>query len=89
MARSPARRQDRDRDRQRGRNGVHAVPINDPTLNIGCGTGSWSPDGKRLACETWDDSKPARNGVYTISSADGSGLTRITLNPLGGRGTSE
>jgi Tol biopolymer transport system component len=59
-------------------------PINDPTLNIGCGTGSWSPDGKRLACETWDDSNPARNGVYTISSADGSGPTRITSNPLGG-----
>jgi hypothetical protein len=63
---------------------VHAVPINDPTLNMGCDTGSWSPDGNRLACETWDDSNPARNGVYTISSAVGSGLTRITSNPLGG-----
>jgi Tol biopolymer transport system component len=64
--------------------GYTPFPISDPTLNIGCGTGSWSPDGKRLACETWDDSNAARNGVYTISSADGSGLTRVTANPLGG-----
>jgi Tol biopolymer transport system component len=71
--------------------GYTPFPIDDPlntgTLNVGCGTGSWSPDGERLACETWDDSTPdtaTRNGVYTISSADGSGLTRITANPLGG-----
>jgi TolB protein len=67
--------------------GYTPFPIDDPSLNVGCGTGSWSPDGKRLACETWDDSTPAtaaRNGIYTISSADGSGLTRITANPLGG-----
>jgi Tol biopolymer transport system component len=64
--------------------GYTPFPINDPTLNIGCGTGSWSPDGKRLACETWDDSNSARNGIYTISSGDGSGLTRVTANPLGG-----
>ena len=64
--------------------GYTPFPIHDHTLNIGCGTGSWSPDGKRLACETWDDSNSARNGIYTISSADGSGLTRITANPLGG-----
>lgn len=49
---------------------------------MGCGL--WSPDGARLACEAWDDTTSDRNGVYTISSADGSGLTRITANPLGG-----
>jgi Tol biopolymer transport system component len=64
--------------------GYTQFPIADPTLNIGCGTGSWSPDAKRLACETWDDSNPSRDGIYTISSADGSGLTRVTSNPLGG-----
>jgi Tol biopolymer transport system component len=64
--------------------GYTPFPIGDQTLNIGCGTGSWSPDGRLLACETWDDSNPARNGIYTISSADGSGLTRVTSNPLGG-----
>jgi Tol biopolymer transport system component len=63
--------------------GYTPFPIADPTLNVGCGTGSWSPDGKLLACESWDDSNPARNGIYTISSADGSGLTRVTSNPLG------
>ena len=26
----------------------------------------------------------ARNGIYAISSADGSGLTRVTSNPIGG-----
>jgi Tol biopolymer transport system component len=63
--------------------GYTPFPINDPTLNIGCGIGSWSPDGSRLACESWDDSNPARAGIYTISSSDGSGLTRLT-NPHGG-----
>ena len=64
--------------------GYTPFPIADATLNVGCGTASWSPDGTRLACESWDDSTPARNGIYTISSGDGSGLTRITANPLGG-----
>lgn len=64
--------------------GYSPFAIGDPTLNTGCGTGSWSPDGTRLALETWDDSNPARNGVYTISSADGGDLSRVTSNPLGG-----
>jgi Tol biopolymer transport system component len=62
--------------------GYTPFPISDPTLNVGCGL--WSPDGARLACETWDDSHPGRDGVYTISSADGSGLKRLTSNPLDG-----
>lgn len=64
--------------------GYTPLPIDDPTLNIGCGTGSWSPDGKWLTCESWDDSKPVRNGLYTIAASNGSGLTRVTSNPLGG-----
>jgi hypothetical protein len=40
--------------------GYTPFPIDDPTLNIGCGTGSWSPDGKLLACETWDDTTRPR-----------------------------
>jgi len=62
--------------------GLRPFPIRSRKLNVGCAT--WSPDGKRLACETWDDKDPARNGVYTISFANGSGLTRLTSNPLGG-----
>jgi Tol biopolymer transport system component len=52
-------------------------------LNLGCGS-VWSPDDSLLACESWDDSNPDLNGIYTISPADGSGLTRVTANPLGG-----
>lgn len=62
--------------------GLRPFPIGPAKLNVGCGT--WSPDGKRLACETWDDQGPARNGVYTISSVNGGGLTRLTSNPIGG-----
>jgi Tol biopolymer transport system component len=58
--------------------GYTPFPIDDPTLNVGCGTGSWSPDSKRLACESWDNTNPARDGIYTISSADGSDRTRLT-----------
>ncbi len=60
------------------------LPIADPSLNIGCGTGSWSPDGKVLTCETWDDSSPARNGMYTISARTGKVIRRVTTNRLGG-----
>lgn len=63
--------------------GYTPFPIDDPlgTLNAPCGI--WSPDGKQLACETWDDATPDRGGIYTISSTDGSDLTRVT-NPHGG-----
>jgi Tol biopolymer transport system component len=61
--------------------GYTPLPIDDPTLNLGCPV--WSPDGTRLACEGWDESNPGRGGIYTISSSNGSGLTRLT-NPLAG-----
>ena len=54
-----------------------------PTLNLGCG--AWSPDGSRLACEGWDDSNAARNGIYTVRASDGGDLTRVTTSPGGGR----
>jgi Tol biopolymer transport system component len=63
--------------------GYTPLPINDPTLNVGCASGAWSADDAQLACESWDESNPARSGIYTMSSSDGSGLTRLT-NPLGG-----
>lgn len=63
--------------------GYAQLPLNDPTLNIGCG-GAWSPNDAQLACEGWDDSNAARNGIYKLSPADGSNLTRLTTNPLGG-----
>jgi Tol biopolymer transport system component len=53
----------------------------DPTLETDCG--HWSPDGQRLACEGFGVTDPSRNGIYTIRSSDGRGLTRITSNPGG------
>jgi Tol biopolymer transport system component len=50
----------------------------DPTLETDCGV--WSPDGARLACLGLGVTDPSRNGIYTIRSSDGRGLTRITSN---------
>ena len=55
----------------------------DPTLEIHCGF-AWSPDGKRLPCETYGVDDPNRDGFYSIRVSDGGGLTRITSNPGGG-----
>jgi Tol biopolymer transport system component len=62
--------------------GYTLLPIDDPTLNVGCFGGAWSPNDAQLACEGWDDSNSARNGIYTLSSSDGSDLTHLT-NPVG------
>jgi Tol biopolymer transport system component len=51
------------------------LPSPDPTLQLGCGI--WSPDGKRLACASFNDDS-TRDGVYTIRSSDGGGLRRVT-----------
>ncbi len=53
----------------------------DPTLEVHCGP--WSSDGARLACESFGVTDPRRNGIYTIRSSDGGGLTRITSVPGG------
>ena len=42
---------------------------------------AWSPDGTRVLCEGWDYPDPSRNGLYTISSTDGSDLVRVTTPP--------
>ena len=41
---------------------------------------AWSPDGTRIAFEGWDDTDPARNGIYT-ARADMSDLVRVTNRP--------
>lgn len=48
----------------------------DPTLNLACTV--WSPNGRRLACEAWDDTKPARSGIYTVRASDGGDLRRLS-----------
>jgi Tol biopolymer transport system component len=62
--------------------GFEIFEIPDPTLNVACW--SWSPDGTRLVCESWDDTQPDRGGIYTVSSTDGQDLERLTANPYGG-----
>jgi len=57
------------------------IPGPDPDLNTACYV--WSPDAERLACESWSDSDPSRNGIYTIRISDGQGLTQMTSNPFG------
>jgi Tol biopolymer transport system component len=42
----------------------------------------WSPDGRRLAGSA-DSSDTSLNGIYTVRSSDGRGLTRVTSNPDG------
>jgi TolB protein len=53
------------------------------TLNAGCTI--WSPDGEKLLCEVWDDAHPEHlPGLFTMNASDGSDLTRLTTNTLGG-----
>jgi Tol biopolymer transport system component len=61
---------------------LREFPPPDPSLETHCG-GAWSPDGERLACEVFGVDDPSLNGIYSIRSSDGGGLTRITSNPGG------
>ena len=56
-------------------------PPPDPTIETFCG--GWSPDGKRLSCVGFGVDDPSLNGIYSIRSSDGGGLTRITSPPGG------
>jgi Tol biopolymer transport system component len=47
-----------------------------PDTGFGCSL--WSPDGSHFACAGESDANPSVNGVYTIRTKDGGGLTRIT-----------
>jgi Tol biopolymer transport system component len=52
----------------------------DPTLFNPCGFPS--PDGTLLLCETFSEDG-SQNGIHTIRTSDGGGLTHITSNPGG------
>ncbi|HEV2006981.1 MAG TPA: hypothetical protein VGQ85_10235 [Candidatus Limnocylindrales bacterium] len=60
---------------------VHDLIRPDPTLSLSCT--AWSPDNALLACEGWDDTKPGREGVYTVRASDGGDLKRITTSTGG------
>ncbi len=51
-------------------------------VTLGCST--WSPDGRRLAAEGWNDTDTSRNGIFLTNADDGSGATRLTTNGGGG-----
>ena len=51
------------------------LPIADPTLQLGAG--AWSPDGTRFVAGGWDDTDPAREGIYTFSSTGRGKLVRL------------
>jgi Tol biopolymer transport system component len=57
------------------------LPMSDPDLLTFCYI--WTPDAKRLACESFSDSDPNRNGIYTVRTSDGQGLRQLTSNPHG------
>jgi dipeptidyl aminopeptidase/acylaminoacyl peptidase len=57
------------------------LPMSDPDMLTFCYV--WTPDAKRLACESFSDSDPKRNGIYTVRTSDGQGLSRMTSNPFG------
>ena len=62
---------------------LRELEIPDPTLNLVCTV--WSPDDLVLACEGFDDAEPTRNGIYSVSAADGSSLQRLTTPAAGMR----
>jgi hypothetical protein len=55
------------------------LPTVYPGLGLFLPCETWSPDGARLACEGFGLEDPALNGVYTISSIDGSDVSRVTV----------
>jgi len=58
------------------------LPMQEPaTLLTFCS--AWSPDGARLACDSFSLTDPSLNGIYSIRSSDGGDLTQVTSNPGG------
>jgi Tol biopolymer transport system component len=51
-------------------------------LSLGCTT--WSPDGKRLAAEGWNDQDTSANGIFLVDATNGGDATRLTTNDIGG-----
>ena len=60
---------------------LRVLTLPDKTLNMVCTV--WSPDDRRLACETWDASNPDRAGIYTVRAADGKKMERLTSSSAG------
>jgi Tol biopolymer transport system component len=52
------------------------LKLKDPNLNLV--PQAWSPDGKRIAFEGWDESDPGRTGIYTGTVGQVHDLVRLT-----------
>jgi TolB protein len=57
------------------------LPMPQPGLLTFCYV--WTPDARRLACESFGESDSSLNGIYTVRTSDGQGLRRVTSNPNG------
>jgi Tol biopolymer transport system component len=57
------------------RSGYREARLPDSTANLG--PGAWSPDGKHIAFQLWDDQDHARDGIYT-GLPGGGRLSRVT-----------
>jgi Tol biopolymer transport system component len=55
---------------------TRVLPPPDPTMAMSCSV--WSPNATHFACAGENDFNPSVNGLYTIRSSDGGGLTRLT-----------
>jgi TolB protein len=56
---------------------LHALDAaRDDALNLGCG--DVSPDGRRIVLEGFNEARPEKNGLYTVSANDGGDLVRLT-----------
>jgi Tol biopolymer transport system component len=56
----------------------HKRVLTPPDPNMATGCSLWSPDASHFACDGENDNNPSVNGIYTIRTSDGQGLTRIT-----------
>jgi TolB protein len=56
-----------------------ALPLPAGTLNLG--PGAWTPDGRRIVVQGWDDTHETSSGMYVVDTADGKHRTRLTQEP--------
>ena len=62
--------------------GRRDFPGRSGAARLGCST--WSPDGRRIAAEGFNDTDQSANGIYLADPADGGNVTRLTTNAENG-----
>ena len=60
---------------------LRLIPLPDSTSNLG--PGAWSPDGRLIAFQLWDEADHSRDGIYLGRALDGGALRRLTAVPGG------